>query len=160
MSLKPGALYLTASSRPFNWVRWPPNFCSSQVNTASGSGPRMWMWCRPSNSGSWTTSSRVPHGSSTNPILKMPGSSRTGETTFTPFASNCLNVASMSATENPRWSTALPALGCALAMRRNMRRVLPYISRSGASVMRLPPKFFSYHAAAAAGSGTLTCTWS
>ena len=41
-----------------------------------------------------------------------------------------------------------------------MNRVLPYINRSGASVMRLPPKFFSYQFAAAAGSGTLRCTWS
>src|SRR5215831_14912405 len=42
----------------------------------------------------------------------------------------------------------------------NMNRVLPYISRSGASVIRLPPKFFSYQLAAAAVSGTSKCTWS
>src|SRR5262245_512199 len=42
----------------------------------------------------------------------------------------------------------------------NMKRVLPYINRSGASVIRLPPKFFSYQLAPAAVSGTSKCTWS
>src|SRR5215831_16552401 len=55
---------------------------------------------------------------------------------------------------------ALPVLGFALALRMNMNRVLPYISRSGASVIRLPPKFFSYQFAAAAVSGTSRWTWS
>ena len=50
---------------------------------------------------------------------------------------------------------ALPALGFAVAFRRNIRRVLPYMMRSGASVMRRPPgMFFSYQADATAGSGT------
>ena len=55
---------------------------------------------------------------------------------------------------------ALPALGCASAFLRNMKRVLPYMMRSGASVIRLPPKFFSYQLAAAAGSGTFKWIWS
>ena len=55
---------------------------------------------------------------------------------------------------------ALPALGFAVALRMNIRRVLPNISRSGASVMRLPPKFFSYQADAVAGSGTSKWMWS
>ncbi len=50
---------------------------------------------------------------------------------------------------------ALPALGLPVALRKNMKRVLPNIRRSGASVMRVPPKNFSYQLAAAAGSGTL-----
>ena len=51
---------------------------------------------------------------------------------------------------------ALPALGFAVALLRNIKRVLPYMMRSGASVMRRPPgMFFSYQADAAAGSGTL-----
>ncbi len=103
---------------------------------------------------------RVPHGSSTNASLKRPGTSRVGVTIFTPLASNSFIFASRSATENPTWSMALPVLGAASAFLRNMNRVLPYISRSGASVMRLPPKFFSYQLAAAAGSGTFRWMWS
>ena len=38
--------------------------------------------------------------------------------------------------------------------------MLPNISRSGASVIRRPPKFFSYQFAAAAVSGTLMWMWS
>src|SRR5580693_5560984 len=55
---------------------------------------------------------------------------------------------------------ALPLLGLASFLGRNMNRVLPNISRLGASVMRRPPKFFSYQLAAAAWSGTFTWTWS
>ena len=69
-------------------------------------------------------------------------------------------MASRSGTEKPTWSMALPALGFASAFRRNMKRVLPNIRRSGASVMRLPPKFFSYQLAPAAGSGTFRWMWS
>ena len=37
-SLKPGALYLMPSMRPFSLVRSPPNFACSQPKTSSGSG--------------------------------------------------------------------------------------------------------------------------
>jgi hypothetical protein len=51
---------------------------------------------------------------------------------------------------------ALPALGFAVAFLRNIKRVLPYMMRSGASVIRRPPgMFFSYQTDATAGSGTL-----
>ena len=94
------------------------------------------------------------HGSSTNASLNRPGTSRTGVVTFDAPASSAFIVASRSGTEKPTWSMALPALGVASALRRNMKRVLPNISRSGASAMRLPPKCFSYQLAPAAGSGT------
>jgi hypothetical protein len=51
---------------------------------------------------------------------------------------------------------ALPLLGFASAFGRNMNLVLPNISRLGASVIRRPPKYFSYQLAAAAASGTFT----
>ena len=55
---------------------------------------------------------------------------------------------------------ALPLLGFASAFFRNRSRVLPNISRSGPSVIRRPPKYFSYQLAAAAGSGTFRWIWS
>src|SRR5712692_7987976 len=41
MALNPAALYLTASMRPFSFVRSPPSFASSQLKTSSGFGPRI-----------------------------------------------------------------------------------------------------------------------
>ena len=52
-------------------------------------------------SGSCTTSMRVPHGSSRNASLNRPGTSRSGVVTLMPAASNSFIFASRSANENP-----------------------------------------------------------
>ncbi|MND08952.1 hypothetical protein D3C83_319270 [compost metagenome] len=39
-----GFVYLTASTRPFHFIRSPPKFSTDHFRLASGSATRRWMW--------------------------------------------------------------------------------------------------------------------